>query len=145
MNLSAEYIHQICTCFEKPPLMYQVLGERGIEFNQIATARPGYGEPKQCFQNAYHLARLAGLHYVEGFAASPVLPIPVEHAWCVDDMGHVYDPTWIDGSDYFGMRVKLDVLEQVMQHTGCYGLFGNLHGLKKSVEETRQFLLDAAL
>jgi hypothetical protein len=59
------------------------------------------GEMKLCYMNAYHLVMAKPeLIYVEGFAAGI---IPTAHAWCVDRKGRVYDPTWQDGQEYFGV------------------------------------------
>lgn len=66
---------------------------------------------KRCFRNAYELARRRGLRYAEGFAAGI---IPVLHAWCLDDAGHIADPTWRErGAVYFGVEVPLDTVERI--------------------------------
>lgn len=61
------------------------------------------GKMGECFKNAWHLMGGKGLTYVEGYAISGNLPIPILHAWCVDKNGIVYDPTWQDGKSYFGV------------------------------------------
>ncbi|ULJ72584.1 hypothetical protein [Rhizobium gallicum] len=55
------------------------------------------GEVKQCFCNATAFALVRDdVTYVEGFALDPALPIPMEHAWLIDAIGQVIDPTWDD-------------------------------------------------
>lgn len=51
--------------------------------------------PRQCWWNARLLARRSrgGLVYVEGYASTERLGLPLEHAWCELD-GKVVDPTW---------------------------------------------------
>lgn len=53
------------------------------------------GRPKACYGNAINIAAFYGLPYVEGFAASAVVPsLPVHHAWNLDGDGCVVDTTW---------------------------------------------------
>jgi hypothetical protein len=61
--------------------------------------------PKACFQNARRLAgRYRSLRYVEGFATTNHMPgWPIHHGWCIDRTGGVVDPTWTDGSAYYGV------------------------------------------
>lgn len=51
------------------------------------------GAPKQCFSNAYKLARKRKWLYVEGIATSV---IPLQHAWVINpaEPNVVIDPTW---------------------------------------------------
>jgi hypothetical protein len=62
-----------------------------------------------CLKNASNLAkRRPDLQYVEGYAISGPTSYPMFHAWCVDQAGVVYDPTWPDGREHFGVPLKLD-------------------------------------
>jgi hypothetical protein len=56
---------------------------------------------KQCFANAtsYALGR-DDVNYVEGFALDLDMPLPIQHAWIVDDRGQAIDPTWQENADY---------------------------------------------
>ncbi|MBX5212597.1 hypothetical protein HJB83_33820 [Rhizobium sp. NZLR11] len=58
--------------------------------------------------------------YVEGFALDPALPIPVEHAWLVDDIGQVIDPTWDDniGHIYYGVPFERNFVARMMEQSG---------------------------
>lgn len=84
---------------------------------------------KQCFDNAYKLARRRkGLHYVEGYAQGV---IPTMHAWCIDADGHVIDPTWAHdgcalGASYFGVELDLDVVTQT-RVTGYTSVLDDWH------------------
>lgn len=63
-----------------------------------------YGKMKMCYKNAFLLLIThRDLFYCEGFATFAGLSLPVFHAWCVDKNGKVYDPTWKDGGDYYGV------------------------------------------
>jgi len=61
------------------------------------------GRLKQCFANAYRLAREhPELSYAEGYA-SETGHIGFLHAWCVHAEGRVVDPTWDFRADYYGV------------------------------------------
>lgn len=57
--------------------------------------------------------------YCEGYAAGI---IPTLHAWVVTKFGTVIDPTWEDGTDYFGVPIKTSYLLKSMKRTGVYGV-----------------------
>lgn len=147
-NLSHQYIEQAVGFFQKPPLMMEVLAKKGQVFPAKAASQPRPSGMGRCYENALRLARLKGLHYVEGYAvSSPELPLPLEHAWCVDDAGQVFDPTWPEGAEYFGMAVCMKALARMIKDNGgYYGFFTNLYRLReRSVEDVRAELLAAAV
>lgn len=56
-----------------------------------------YGEAKNCYGNATHIALEGQYVYCEGYAYTPGL-IPCQHAWLVDpEDGKAIDVTWQDG------------------------------------------------
>ena len=64
------------------------------------------GTPKACFGNALVAAVRYGLHYVEGYANKI---IPVEHAWCANDDGRLYEVTWPEiGVAYLGVAFSAE-------------------------------------
>lgn len=86
---------------------------------------------KRCFDNAFRLAeRRPDLCYVEGYAFSL---LPVEHGWCVDEAGHVIDPTWASrsgrhrmgiGEAYLGIVIPLAAVRRSRVRFGsCSALF----------------------
>lgn len=70
--------------------------------------------PKQCFANARTLVRRArDLTYCEGFGWRAGLPLPLHHAWAIDHVYNVVDPTWDDPQDctYVGVAIpRADLL-----------------------------------
>jgi len=100
------------------------------------------GESKMCYMNAYQLMLdRRDLTYVEGFAAGI---IPVAHAWCVDKRGRVYDRTWADGAEYFGVKFdRLFVLKTICQrqHYGILDDWENEWPLIRGV--STKFLAEA--
>ena len=85
------------------------------------------GVPRACYRNAARLAlRSARYIYVEGCAVAPSLGISIDHAWCIDQTGHVVDPTWQDGRDYYGVAFRTDYLRRVVRANRQYGLIHNV-------------------
>lgn len=80
------------------------------------------GKMKECFKNAFDLARCnPGYIYVEGYANRI---IPCLHAWCLKD-GVVVDPTWNPaGNDYYGIPFDIDFVTRTVVENGVYGLLG---------------------
>lgn len=95
--------------------------------------RPAYlpaGEKRQCYANCVKAILLPcprhqELFYAEGFATTkPGQFIPMQHAWLVDQQGHVVDPTWEDAHEhlYFGVVFRtsfvLDMLRAADMEPG---------------------------
>ena len=82
------------------------------------------GEQKQCFMNAAQLTLHAGLRYVEGFCYVARLPIPIHHAWNLDEDGRVIDTTLRDGAgtQYFGVEFDAATLADELLRNRIYGL-----------------------
>lgn len=110
-----------------------LLKEFGKQWPHRRTKLTGKMEMGQCYRNAFQLASTdpENLTYCEGFAMVPDL-IPLEHAWVVDKKGRVIDPTWSDGSDYFGVAFDFYWLMDFMAESGHYGVMGMLHTLRKT-------------
>lgn len=146
-NISQDYILKMYRHFKGrggAPLAYQVLATNGQAFPQRAARQPALGQMGQCYENAYYLAQTRGLYYVEGVAISrPELPLPLDHAWCVDHDGRVLDPTWEHGSQYYGMAFDMEALQFIYLQTGYHCVLGNLARLRLGVEEVRTLLLNA--
>jgi hypothetical protein len=84
------------------------------------------GRSKECFKNAYLLADSRDdVIYTEGFATIPKLNLPVMHAWCVDKKGCVFDPTWKDGAEYFGIKFDLKFVRKTILARKKYGVIDN--------------------
>lgn len=114
----------------QPGSVLELLLARGQSFPYAPRpAQIAKGEDKQCFYNAFVLARFSsGLHYCEGFATSI---IPVLHAWCVTDEGVVVDPTWHEREYtpvYFGLVMDTARLTAHLLRQGTYGVLANWTG-----------------
>lgn len=68
----------------------------GIVFEKSVKPSPIKGKPKLCYKNcADAILSRSDLHYCEGYGIDEDLPIPVYHAWLVNDKCEVIDPTWL--------------------------------------------------
>jgi hypothetical protein len=105
---------------------YALLAEHGKAYTETVPA-PKLGTTKQCYTNAFHGAMdNDDLTYVEGLASTKTIPgFPVEHAWNVNKQGQVVDPTWNDGSAYFGIPFKTDYVQKVAARSGVYGILSH--------------------
>lgn len=105
--------------------------EHGEEFE--ANPRPDWVPQmtvKMCFANCFKLAmeNQDKLAYCEGYVLSSDLPIPIHHAWCVEEDGTLIEPTIGDKAEgetitYFGVKVPdfNDVFD-VIEETGTYSI-----------------------
>ncbi len=64
--------------------------------------------PRQCFFNALLLAIVRGFPYVEGMGIGPHGGPPHHHAWNLDGVGRVIDPTWQRGRGYLGVQFSAE-------------------------------------
>lgn len=127
MGVSSNYLNMCVSMMhhETSPILtpMQYVLKYGKQYDPAKPQRCKRGEMKMCFKNALELSARRGLKYVEGWAHRF---IPTQHAWCVDDKGRIYEPTWDEvGSDYFGVELGLSTLIKVQSATGYYGVFGS--------------------
>src|SRR5690606_29027418 len=94
-----------------------------VSYGQSFIARPSapswlrWGVKKECYKNAAHyVLNRQDVSYAEGYAVDVGLPIPIEHAWLIDDAGMVIDPTWPDSSDhlYFGVVFRKSFVSEMI-------------------------------
>lgn len=84
--------------------------------------------PRNCYGNAADLAlHREDLTYCEGYAVrGEITRVPVEHAWCVTDDGHVVDTTWHDddvtGWEYRGIPFTRSAVLEIIMDKLTYGL-----------------------
>jgi len=122
-------------------LGHHALLERFVLRNGVLVAGnalpSGYkrGQMKECFSNSANAALADfSLTYYEGLAVSSSLPMPIHHAWCVQEGGGIVDLTWADPSDcvYMGIAVPLATLCEELQTNGVYGVLDTGRGLNSS-------------
>jgi hypothetical protein len=112
--------------------------------------------PKMCFMNCFVLVEeqrggllsedIPELYYCEGYVLSSGLPIPIHHAWCVQDDGTLIEPTLPDRTDeekvtYFGVKIEdFEALDDLLNLTGTYSVLFKRHGhelIERLAEERR--------
>jgi hypothetical protein len=98
----------------------------GSEFYSEGTILDEYGEMGYCYKNAALRSLRTREHYCEGWAVTKELPIPLQHAWCVDENDEVMDPTWHNQpAIYIGVKLELEYVTKHLLKTGYYGIFEN--------------------
>lgn len=102
-----------------------------LKYGRYFGGKNAYSGPleplKHCFRNAALLALGdEDLTYVEGYGTLKTNGggVPLEHAWCVDARGRIYDPTWEQCAPCFGVSFKRDFLRKTLMRTEFYGLLG---------------------
>lgn len=90
------------------------------------------GQLGMSFMNAYRLVENhPELTYVEGFAQTSHLDVPVSHAWAVTKDNLVVDPTWDrfrrkgESISYFGVKIPIDIVRKTILARECYGVLDN--------------------
>jgi hypothetical protein len=86
------------------------------------------GRPRECFRNAATLAlRNPNIYiYVEGYAVNTWIAMhTMAHAWCINSDDFAVDPTWDEGTEYFGVPFRHDYLRQALNARRDYGLIDN--------------------
>jgi len=98
----------------------------GRSFTQIESPFER-GPMKDCYSNALNIAMLhGGFWYCEGYAASPLIGLPIQHAWICNDQGEAIEVTWpYENSTYFGVAFEVDFVAKHVLHTGYYGVLAN--------------------
>lgn len=67
------------------------------------------GARKQCFGNAIVLAVFNGWKYIEGYAMTSQVSIPIQHAWNETPSGELVDNTWMNqGAAYLGVEFSVE-------------------------------------
>ena len=74
--------------------LHDLVAKKGCEM-PVSKRKVPCGIMGYCYSNAQALAlRDDSLRYAEGWAQHLPSPLPILHAWCVDEKGSVVDPTW---------------------------------------------------
>lgn len=139
MNASEQYVTFLTQQLKpKAPVAFEILNRFGRVYDPKVTELTGTMELGFCYRNSIHAKGLMQF-YCEGYAVAPGL-FPLEHAWIEDIDGKAIDPTWGQGTDYFGVPFKTKFANEFALRTGRYGIFGNLYLLRMSVDEVINFL-----
>jgi hypothetical protein len=129
MNNVIEYL-QIVSRMSKnlrAPTIEGIVLQHGKPFTPPIIPRPQgirKGKNKACYMNSYRLAMITGWTYVEGFAVfSDQIPIPLQHAWVIDEKNNVIETTWkTSGFEYYGIPFDMSFIHEVMFETRRYGV-----------------------
>lgn len=123
------------------PISYRLLKEHGRSFPIRKNRLNGKGKSQQCYQNSYHMMVDRGYTYCEGFATSHLLGVAIEHAWVLDEEGYVVDPTWSDGTEYFGVAFHSLGVRTVALQTRVYGIMSSTYMMGRSPEDCYKLLV----
>jgi hypothetical protein len=143
MNASQQHILTLEKMFsvapDSLPIQYEILSRHGKPMTTKRTSMTGAKELGFCFRNAVSMMNTQ-YSYCEGYAVALGL-FPMEHAWVVDESdGQVVDPTWANGTDYFGVKFTRKFAAEFVLRVGHYGIFSNLYLLHMSREEVVAYL-----
>jgi len=105
--------------------IYEFILDNGKEYNFTTDVEYIFSKPKECFMNAYNFINSNSdfdLIYVEGYAISDKVNLPLYHAWAVDESGIVYDPTWRNGKEYYGVEFPMSYVSAILCEVGRIGV-----------------------
>lgn len=138
-NQVLDYLQQIKRLAPQQPTNEALVLKYGQAFSGLAGPLPEgmqRGPMGRCFDNCAIRSLRSGLTYCEGFAVPADVPImPIYHAWLVDQDGTIYDPTWMGGIDYYGIKFDTAFVTAFMLETEYCGLLGNRWRLPGAVEK----------
>jgi hypothetical protein len=143
MNASQQYIltleKRILGGPGSMPIQYEILARHGKPMTTKRTSMTGAKELGFCFRNAASMMSNQ-YSYCEGYAIAPGL-FSMEHAWVVDESdGQVVDPTWAEGTDYFGVKFTCKFTAEFALRVGHYSIFGNLYRLRMNPADVVAYL-----
>lgn len=133
-NTSEQYLDMVQQMVKNSPMhgrkFYNAdaaIRARGKRWPNVSSDLPPdieRGQMGDCYSNALNaaLGSRGRYIYVEGYANAGFFPM--RHAWVVDGNGTVYDPTWPDGEDYYGIPFETQWLLSYISETGFYSVFG---------------------
>jgi hypothetical protein len=110
-----------------------LLLDYGIVFDKSVKPSPIKGEPKLCYKNcADAILSRSDLYYCEGYGIDEDLPIPVYHAWLVNDDGEVIDPTWLTKNKaiYLGVVFNKKYVLKMLTEIREYSIIENDYKVK---------------
>lgn len=108
----------------------QLILDLGISFESKIDS-PFLGEPNACYKNCFQTlsdSSNVNLYYCEGFAIHEGLGMSLAHAWLINDLGEVIDPTWQEPESfinyaYFGAVFDWEFVVAVAVTTKKCGIF----------------------
>lgn len=108
--------------------VYSFILEHGVPFNRVTTDISG--PAKECYMNSVRRStRDPSLTYCEGYVVGEDIPIPILHAWIVDEFGMLIETTLRRDTTfhYFGIPYKREFVRRQMVEWGVYGILGGDH------------------
>lgn len=111
-----------------PPVAFGFLRQHGqqMPLSPLNARYKQRGKLGQCYVNSARASLYSGLWYCEGYAVPGNCGIPLAHAWLCDEQGRAIDPTWRDGTDYFGVPFTEQFRDEFNLRTGYHGILCNL-------------------
>lgn len=131
LSVTQQHIEAFAKVFPDPasaPVAYSFLLRYGRPFTPVKAAETGTQRLGHCYLNAIKFTGGA-TRYCEGFAISANL-FPMPHAWNTIDGLACTDPTWEDGSDYFGVAFTHAFRNDFSSRTGLTSIFEGLYALR---------------
>lgn len=73
--------------------------------------------PRRCFYNCQMIMMSSREYqYFEGYGQTETIGFNLEHAWLIKD-GILYDPTWRNGTEYFGVEIPYETIRKSILDT----------------------------
>ena len=129
---TAKYLGACADMTGQRPSLYRLMLEKGRYFGPVAPCPQEWrGMSRLCYANSANIAisEPKRVYYCEGYAISKSVPWlgPTDHAWLIDAIsGLVVDPTWEDGTEYFGIAFRRSFLLERLLKSRVYGLLPDM-------------------
>ena len=129
-----EYLKKMSTVIVRNEFKYNnfedFVFKNGVPFKEMSSDKVRMGQQGNCFMNAARLSQNRKYTYCEGYCAVSDVPIPILHAWVIDEQHKVVENTLRISNNaiavYYGVVFSGLYLATTISQRRYFGLIDNM-------------------